>query len=150
MNAKLLDLPPLRDPPTGQWMRDGQPLPYINGRRRLDTVTLAAPLPPLQSLSQKDEDWYFDPEAPEEPTTAYAMVCRRLRHQGGVHTFRLRIYPQTNDTVVSGALQIEVSASNIGRAVTATIPIRVDSTFSSPMPSIESYLRRQKPIGTLP
>jgi hypothetical protein len=34
--------------------------------------------------------------------------------------------------------------------VTATIPIRVDSTFSSPMPSIESYLRRQKPIGTLP
>ena len=149
--GKLRSLPEAPQPPTGKWLRNGEPIAFNNGTRWTHAAFTAVPPPPprLAPLPREDERWYPDPAPPEEPVATYGLVCRRFRHEGSRHPFRMRIFPQSDQVDFRGALRVEVSASNIGRAQNKEFPLRVTSTFRSPMPEIERFLAQQNPIGSL-
>lgn len=147
-NPELADLPQVPRPPTGQWLQDGNPVAFATSiedafdPRLLDIGHLRP-----AAFARDDEAWYYEPERPDTPVVSFDLGCRRFRHGTGPEHFELLIFPQSQEAVVRGALEVEVNASNVGRSLTVTFPVEVNTTLKPPVPAINSFLADQDPIG---
>ncbi|GBR41818.1 PIN domain-containing protein [Gluconobacter kondonii] len=141
---ELDDLPRVPSPPTERLMRDGQEIAYATHVRSVfdsGLPDLGRYLP--RSTDRSDEDWYYEPDRPKEPVDSFDLECRRFRHGANPEYFDVLIFPQTQDAVARGVLEVEVSASNVGRKITATFPVTVVTTFKSPVSFLDEILARQ-------
>ena len=141
---ELDDLPRVPSPPTERLMRDGQEIAYATHVRSVfdsELTDLGRYLP--RSTDRSDEDWYYEPDRPKEPVDSFGLECRRFRHGANPEHFDVLIFPQTQEAAARGALEVEVSASNVGRKITATFPVTVATTFKSPVGFLDEFLAGQ-------
>ena len=148
--ATYADLPQLPWPPTDTWLQDGMPVGFATP---VDNTLAIRPfnLDELRHATpaRDDEGWYYEEDAPEAPTEFFELECRRFRHGVGPMSFPLLIFPQQSEAVVRGALEVNVSAGNVGKALLATFPVNVATTFESPVAAIDAFLAEQGPIKAL-
>jgi hypothetical protein len=138
-------LPSLPRPPRGHWLQNGNPVatvismtqrPFDPGLRGLDLY---------RNNSQRDDEaWYYEPRMPEEPAESYELICRRFRHGAAPESFDLLIFSTSESPVINGALDVEVSASNLGRSVTETYPVEFQTTFASSLSVLKAFVENQK------
>lgn len=137
----LPELPATPDAPQGRWLRDGRPVAHV-----LSASNLINPiLPHLASLGRAplprhDEQWYYDPNLPDQPVTEFELICRRFQHGAAAEPFDILVFPSSDDEVLSGALEVEVTAGNIGRAVTDTFPIKFETELVSSLGAVGGFI----------
>ena len=95
----------------------------------------------------EEEDWYYEPGRPTEPTDVYDLVCARFRHGGEEETFTLLVYPHQQQDVVAASLEVEINASNLPEPVKQVFPIEIATRFLPSGPAIEAFIRDEDPIG---
>lgn len=132
--------------PSGSFLKNGNPVGHVT---HVSSVMSSLPdLAPLISRKalRDDEGWYFEPRKPEAPTIEFGYQCRKFRHAAGLEAFTVVLYPQGNEPVLSGALEVEVLASNVGQPLKALFPVEIRTTFKSPVEMLEKLLSAEKPI----
>jgi hypothetical protein len=143
---EFTDLPEIPRPPTGHFLRDGEAIAVATAIRQRFDLGLDIGNFRRAPVVLDDEAWYYDPERPKKPVESHDLQCRRFRHGNEPEPFEVLIFPQAQEVVVRDALEVEVSASNVGRSLTLTFPLDVTTTFQSSMQTIESFLADQDPV----
>jgi PIN domain len=124
-----LDLPPRPAPPSGYWLKDGE-------RMVMGTITNPPLVTAFAGLSHRGapyerdaEAFYYDPKRPDGPVDAFEMTCERLRHGLDPHVFIVDVFPQNEESEVKGAIEVQVSASNMSDIKELIVPIQVFTEF---------------------
>lgn len=138
------EVPAVPHPPRGEWRKDGVPVAEVTqtATGRFGQGSFAPEFYPRTTSRRDDEDWYFEPSVPEKPVNSFELVCRRFRHGKSVEKFQLRIFDESETSTKSGALEVEVSASNLGRAVTEVFPVTLKTNFVSPLSMLEGVVEK--------
>ncbi len=137
-------LPSIPRPPHGHWLQNGNPVATVISMRQGPFDLGLQGLGPYRNNSQReDEAWYYAPSMSEEPVESYELTCRRFRHGGAPESFELLIFSTSENPVINGALDVEVSASNLGRSVTETYPVEFQTTFASSLSVLKAYVEKQ-------
>lgn len=142
----LQGLPTIPKPPEGHWLHDGNPVATAVPVRDTLFGPRLRDLDSYMNLNHQREDeiWYYEPERPNEPTESYELVCRRFRHGDGPDPFDLLIFPGSEEPIIKGALEVEVSASNIAHAVVETFPVELRTTFASSLSLLKAFIEDQE------
>lgn len=123
-------------PPVGQWLSNGNAV----GRVQRNDPFAFQPTPLDLSghrFNRNDEEWHFEPDRPAAPLTEFALEAKRFRHQGKMQTFDVLVFPNADVQVLNGSIEIEISATNIGRPIIEVFPINVTSTYGSSAETVE-------------
>ncbi len=137
---RLPEIPPLPAFPQGHWVRDGKPI--------ADGTIIQPSLPDILSglsrthmaFHREDEAFYYEPNRPDAPVEAFSLTCRRLRHGLGPKLFEIEIFPQENKSEVRGAIEVQVSASNVSDLQKLIVPIKVLSDFGAALEAAQRIL----------
>lgn len=144
----LPSLPKAPAPPEESYVSaDGNPIGRVTAIHPLQS-----PFDSLMPLTRfptphEEEDWYYEPGRPTEPTDVYDLVCARFRHGGEEETFTLLVYPSQQQDMVAASLEVEINASNLPEPVKQVFPIEIATRFLPSGPAIEAFIRDEDPIG---
>ena len=110
--------------------------------------TLADELTSLYPTQRRDEEiFYFDPHRPHAPVQSFDMTCKRLPHKLNPEAFEIEVFPQEDKSDLRGAIEVQLSASNIQDVIACTFPVIVTNEFNSSVKEIRDFVHRAKLIG---
>ncbi len=137
---RLPEIPPPPALPQGHWVRDGK----LNAEATIIQPSLPDILSGLSrtrmAFHREDEAFYYEPNRPDAPVEAFSLTCRRLRHGLGHELFEIEVFPQEDESELRGAIEVQVSASNVSDLQKLIVPIKVLSDFGSGLDAAQRVL----------
>ena len=154
---KALPRPPVA--PLGRWRR------RIGHWNQLDAVTRSLirnrdlvprisgiphhPSLQLQNPRRDRNAFYYKPDRPALPLSAFSLECDQWRHDDGEMVFSGEIHVPTDQDVAKGALACRIQASNLSKSTLKWIPVEIEirfiSAFESAQDMVEALLNRSSP-----
>ena len=160
------ELPPPPGAPSGQWrrtLRGFDPVDALRTLRTLDVDAIARSLqgsPVLAPVLGSSVDYpslhtpdpsrdrnafYYKPDRPAQPQSAFAIECAQWRHDDGEEDFLVEIHVPTDQECAKGALGCRIQAGNLSKSTSKWIPVEIKiahaSVFESARDMVEALSR---------
>jgi hypothetical protein len=130
--------PPL--PPRGHWLKDGvQVVEVTRGLDNFSDFTRNVDFP-LSNFIREDEIFYYEPKRPDAPVEAFSIISGRLRHGLDPKVFEIEVFPQEDKQEIRGAIELQVSASNVSDVQSLIVPINVLSDCKPAFEAVRKVL----------
>ena len=92
--------------------------------------------------------FYFKPDRPELPQSAFSLECDQWRHDDEEKDFSGEIHVPTDQDVAEGALVCRIQASNLSKSKLKRIPVEIQidciSAYKSAQDMVQALLKRPK------
>lgn len=138
---QALKLPPPPPPPRGQWRSSdplGRSLRQFADLQRSIQGSLGMPdflasrldaplrLPIVHPTPHDPNAFYYKPNRPLIPLSAFSLECGQWRHDDREETFPGEMFVPADQDTVNGALICRIQAENLSRSAEKLIPVRIE------------------------
>ena len=98
--------------------------------------------------SRDPNAFYYKPNPPSSPQSAFSLSCDQWRHDDGEEPFGGTIHVSFEKDNAEGALLFRIQAGNLSKSASKFIPVRIEvahvSAFESALAMVEELLASPK------